>query len=59
MSNFFVEQGRTRFFGEAYSMYVTAGKQRRTPLGEKRPFMDGYQITNKPETANNGHRYQR
>jgi hypothetical protein len=36
MSNFLVEQGRTRFFGEAYSMYVTAGKQRRTPLGEKR-----------------------
>jgi hypothetical protein len=33
---FFVEQGRTRVYGEAYSTYVAAGKPRRTPLGGKR-----------------------
>jgi uncharacterized membrane protein YgdD (TMEM256/DUF423 family) len=36
MSNFFVEQGRKRFCGEAYSTYVATGKLRRTPLGGKR-----------------------
>jgi hypothetical protein len=38
MSDFFVEKGRTRFFGETYSTYVAAGKPRRTTLGGKRAF---------------------
>jgi hypothetical protein len=36
MSNFFVEQGRTRVFGKTYSTYVAAGKPRRTLLDGKR-----------------------
>ena len=36
MSNFFVEQGRTRVCGETYSTYVATGKPRRTPLSGKR-----------------------
>ncbi len=35
MSDFFVEQGRTRVFGEAYFLYAAAGKPRRTPLSGK------------------------
>ena len=35
MSDFFVEQGRTRVFGEAYFLYAATGKPRRTPLSGK------------------------
>ncbi len=44
MSNFFVEQGRTRVCGEAYSMYVAAGNPRRTPSGGKRAIY-GWTLT--------------
>ncbi len=46
MSNFFVEQGRTRVCGEAYSTYAAAGKPRRTPLGGKRAIY-GWTLSNK------------
>jgi hypothetical protein len=36
MSSFFDEQGRTRVYGEAYMMYVSAENLRRTPLRGKR-----------------------
>ena len=36
MSDFSVEQGRTRVFGEAYFLYAATGKPRRTPLSGKR-----------------------
>jgi len=35
MSHFFVEQGRTRVFGEAYFLYAATGNPRRTPLSGK------------------------
>ena len=35
MSDFFVEQGRTRVFGEAYFLYAATGKLRRTKLSGK------------------------
>ena len=36
MRIFFVEQGRTRVYGEAYSMYVAAGNPRRTQFNGKK-----------------------
>jgi hypothetical protein len=35
MSGFFVEQGRTKVFGEAYFLYAATGSLRRTPLSGK------------------------
>jgi len=45
MSHFFVEQGRTRVFGEAYLLYAAAGNPRRTPLSGKRAIY-GWTLTN-------------
>jgi len=36
MSNFCSDQGRTRVFGEAYSLYAAAGNPRRTQIRAKR-----------------------
>jgi len=36
MSNFCPDQGRTRVFGEAYSLYAAAGNPRRTQIRAKR-----------------------
>ena len=46
MRNFFVERGRTRVCGEAYSTYAAAGKPRRTPLGGKSAIY-GWTLSNK------------
>jgi len=58
MSNFFVEQGRTRVFGETYSTYVAAGKPRRTPLGGKRAIY-GWTLSNKRAHFKNRQAYRK
>ncbi len=41
MRDFFREQGRTRVFAEAYSLYVAGRDPRRTQLRGKRPIYVG------------------
>jgi len=45
MSNFYPDQGRTRVFGEAYSLYAAAGNPRRTQIRAKRAIY-GWKIFN-------------
>jgi hypothetical protein len=41
MRSSFSEKGRTRVYVETYFSYFADVNQRRKPLREKRPFMDG------------------
>jgi len=44
MNNFCSDQGRTRVFGEAYSLYAAAGNPRRTQIRGKRAIY-GWKLT--------------
>jgi len=45
MSNFCSDQGRTRVFGEEYSLYAAAGNPRRTQIRAKRAIY-GWKLNN-------------
>jgi hypothetical protein len=45
MSNFCSDQGRTRVFGEAYSLYAAAGNPRRTQIRAKKAIY-GWKLIN-------------
>ena len=53
MWDFFVEQGRTRLFGEAYLLYAAAGNPRRTQISGKMDIY-GWTRTNSISVTSGG-----
>jgi len=52
MSNFCSDQGRTRVFGKAYSLYAAAGNPRRTQIRAKRAIY-GWKLIKAQDVTDN------